>query len=823
MTRAYLRYWEERWRYPGLVSAEAEDATIGELSRAVLDGILAPVADKGEAVGSLAALGRFDDAAKLAAADDMLQTKVDRARDEAVQTTERIVAELQGRAQRAGISAEPPPNLVEDASHSLPVATGRLADWREQIQIAEQKRTLELEQQLHAAGNKISASRADSVRHCLQLLEFGAAEQLLEAAEDEGTTLGPEAFPRLPDWPRQYRLDWYLTDIDSAPPHFNVSWRPPEADTRAWRVLEALNTLSRSPSPDAVKEFAAGLDALLGDLDVAHWVEEAGEGITTSIAGLQDPRLPGLALPRRFPLWFSPSGAAPPRDLERPVIWLALGGVVAPILPGTAVVQTTSLLPLLAPDRDGRPLTLAARTIAMLRSLCQQLRLADLIGSGDGLEFADVHNWRYDIKWLLDLLGVRVSEGALDIMAYDTGRDQLATRALLEGLVPDGTRPSEITGETLADWHRDQAALERFRDRVFDVIFRDAETRAALAATLWVYGSSPDRPFTLADIEDALALAQMALAEAKPGELLTAEQPSAYLYLPSVVEKALETGLLCKAGESEYTLGPRGLMGLLAGDPGYLLGHVNTALAELSRRSELLTKSMRSRLTMDAIRHLFDNHLSAFAELASSLSELRTQLPAELTEKVNYAISHYERMEDYRRRAEAAALEELQRPREFDLGVLVQELRDELSDRRISISVTWDEIPLMVHASRFMVKMAFENLIVNARRVIAESDRPRGSIQITVAGSNDPARPDPTEAFVDIKDTGPGFPSELLPMLGADLDDSVMGGANGGLPQARKLLMHCGGSLLLVAPASDLGGAHFRIRLPLAAVTPYQP
>jgi two-component system sensor histidine kinase BaeS len=226
---------------------------------------------------------------------------------------------------------------------------------------------------------------------------------------------------------------------------------------------------------------------------------------------------------------------------------------------------------------------------------------------------------------------------------------------------------------------------------------------------------------------------------------------------------------------------------------------------------------------MDAIRHLFDNHLSAFAELAMSLSERRTQLPAELTEKVNNAISHYERMEDYRRAAEAEAVEELQRPREFDLGVLVQELRDERSDRRISISVAWDGAPLRVRASRFMIKMAFENLIVNARRAIAESDKPRGRIQLAVDHFEDPAGVGPSEALVDIKDTGPGIPAELLPILSEDLDDSAVAGASGGLPQARKLLAHCGGSLLLVAANSDLGGVHFRVRLPLAAALLDQP
>lgn len=811
MKDAYLRDWQDRWRYPELGLTEAADADVALLGHAILDGILAPVADQGEAARRLLAIGYFDDAASLAADDVALQTAVERAREEALQTAGRIAAELTGRARRAGIPAEPPPGFLDEVRHSLRAFEGHAAAWRSRIEDAERRRTAELEARLDAAGDRITATREAAVRRCLRLLEFGAAELLIDTPEDDEAALGPEAFPRLPAWPWGARLDWYLDAGSEAPPRFHASWKPPADDSAAWRVVYALDALSRSPAPETARKFADELDALLGNEGDTHWVDNLGEGLLTSIAGLQEPWLPDLALPHRFPLWFSPAGAIPPDDLERPVIWLVLDGSTPSPPPGVAALPVTTLLLVLAPDQ-GQPLTEAARKIAVLRAVCRQLRLADVIGPGDGLRFGGAHGWRRDLSWLLDLLGVRVSEGALDIIAYDTGSHPLATRAVLEGLLPDDARPDEITGESLIAWHREQAVVARFRDRVLGVVFRDVEVAAVITAALWMYGGSPGQAFTSADVEEALD----ALAEEEFGRLPGAEPDMPYLYMPRALDKALGTGLLTHAAGSGYEFGPPGLIGLLAGDADYLMSRARAAITELNRRRELVKKSMRSRLTMEAVRHLFDNHLTAFAALAGSLSEWRTRLPAELTEKVNFAISHYERMEDYRRAAEVEALEELQRPREFDLGVLLTELRDERSDRRIIVSVDWDGAPLMVRASRFMVKMAFENLIVNALRAIAESNSPRGRIQLTAARFDDPAGAGGPEAVVDVRDTGPGIAAELLTMLGEDFGATISGEVGSGLPQAGKLLDHWGGSLVPLATNSDLGGAHFQVRLPLA-------
>ena len=53
-------------------------------------------------------------------------------------------------------------------------------------------------------------------------------------------------------------------------------------------------------------------------------------------------------------------------------------------------------------------------------------------------------------------------------------------------------------------------------------------------------------------------------------------------------------------------------------------------------------------------------------------------------------------------------------------------------------------------------------------------------------------------------------------MLGEDFGATISGEVGSGLPQAGKLLDHWGGSLVPLATNSDLGGAHFQVRLPLA-------
>lgn len=121
-----------------------------------------------------------------------------------------------------------------------------------------------------------------------------------------------------------------------------------------------------------------------------------------------------------------------------------------------------------------------------------------------------------------------------------------------------------------------------------------------------------------------------------------------------------------------------------------------------------------------------------------------------------------------------------------------------------------------VRASRFMAKMAVENLIINARRAIFESSNPSGTVRVRAVRVDD-APEDGPRARIDIEDSGSGIPAELRRIV-ADLVSGIgIGDDRGsGLAQAKELLEHCGGTLAFIAEGSaDLGGAHFQAVLPL--------
>lgn len=139
-------------------------------------------------------------------------------------------------------------------------------------------------------------------------------------------------------------------------------------------------------------------------------------------------------------------------------------------------------------------------------------------------------------------------------------------------------------------------------------------------------------------------------------------------------------------------------------------------------------------------------------------------------------------------------------------------------DHYSTIDVSHDVDPtLMVEISEYLFREAFGNLVRNAVQAMNEADR-GGDLRVSAkpieGGWNDQSE---TMLRIDIEDSGPGIRPECREKIW-EFGFTTRGEGHGyGLFHTRGLVTMLGGSVQLLNEASDLGGAHFRIVLPIAS------
>jgi DNA-binding response OmpR family regulator len=145
-----------------------------------------------------------------------------------------------------------------------------------------------------------------------------------------------------------------------------------------------------------------------------------------------------------------------------------------------------------------------------------------------------------------------------------------------------------------------------------------------------------------------------------------------------------------------------------------------------------------------------------------------------------------------------------------------------------SVRMAWNEIRHRARVSRHFGAIApvmgseqrlgqvFLNLIVNAAQAIPPGNAQDNEIRLTTSMDGD-------RVMVEVSDTGPGIPPEVLPRLfNAFVTTKLPGEGTGlGLSISRRIVRALGGE---IAVRSELGaGATFRVDLPASEADPVEP
>lgn len=137
---------------------------------------------------------------------------------------------------------------------------------------------------------------------------------------------------------------------------------------------------------------------------------------------------------------------------------------------------------------------------------------------------------------------------------------------------------------------------------------------------------------------------------------------------------------------------------------------------------------------------------------------------------------------------------------------VVAVLRSQPDVRRCRVETTGDG-GVVVTASPVLMHQMVGNLVLNAAQAAGEG----GRVQVQVAARAG-------QAIIEVHDNGPGVPRERRADLFSALVTTKPGGNGLGLFSVKACAAGLGGSVEL--DESPLGGALFRVRLPLAAAVP---
>nr|CTQ98316.1 hypothetical protein [Kibdelosporangium sp. MJ126-NF4] len=474
-----LKAWSEGQRYPLLadVLGGSGRCEVEQLVSAVLDGIASPLVEPAVAVTRHVAVGRFqlardvlnDSTATDALTEDertALFSTVDRAERDAVLQLDRRRNELVQRAERAEMQADPPFDLPVGPHQGFAEATAVLDSWEREIVEGEDKLIASLRD---LVDPDTAPEWAEALHTALEAKEFPAAKEIITKGPG-GFEAGPTAVVQIGSWPWPEVpvtevLTWYADAVRGNRP-FNERWRPARDDVAATELIDAIGALCDAVDATTVSRFAAAVDGLLELSGVAHVVHQEDGGFRTNLRGLLDPRLPLSLLPRAMPLWVGPPGWSPPSG--RPAVWFQLSRAAVSPPSGVAALRPDTLFEMIASESTHRR-TVAARRIHLLRTICRQLELADLVDPDPRIDLGKTTQLRTDVAWLFDLLGVRVDGAVLDTVLYDTSGHPVALRGVLEFLIGErGRRPIQVTMDDVARWRADQRGLEKLCDRIKD-------------------------------------------------------------------------------------------------------------------------------------------------------------------------------------------------------------------------------------------------------------------------------------------------------------------------------------------------------------------
>ncbi|MCD0483024.1 sensor histidine kinase [Streptacidiphilus sp. ASG 303] len=842
--RDLVAHWAGRWRYPSLLallSRTGEDAALGAdaAADAVADGLARPMGLPEHAASALIERGEFAAARQVPGWVDA-EGAVEAAVAEARARLGRRLDRLARRAVRAGLADRPPEGLEPLLEVRSADADAVLADWQGRLEQAERRRVAELDDRLCAAveedgwtsggtdaPGQACADWEQAVRNCLRQGELAAAERLLDAGPSPDAVGGPLTVPGQRIWPwadvpvREV-LAWYAGSV-GARPEFGSQWLPDDESGTA--LVAALAELHLNVSAETVRGFANALDTHLGADAARHQVEEYGGGFVTWLSGVADyQRIPQLALPRKLRLYVGPDGWSPEvPEKDRPAAWLVLRMQATArqrelVPPGVAVLDVRTVLQLAAPDRHGRATSRGHRTVNLLRSMGRGLRVVDIVGrqplpddrSGPA---AHPHEEHEDLAWWLDLLGVRSTDAAVDMLLYDTDGHPVALRAALAGLIPDTDRPYELTSEALEEWRADPDAQAAFHDTVVEQSFlgSDREAAAALRSVLLLVRGEPDLALSPEDVAAVLG----------PSASTAGSLP---MELGAALSRVAAAGFLRQdPGSGRYRWNGPGLAALLTGpDPRRVESLLDQDLRELYDRRDRSEESAVLGLleVRESYAHTRVNRLAGAADAIRRTLE-RDDLSEGGRANLHGALRAVEesQLAEARARDPKRLYDDLNTKEPLDL-------RSELESHCLGLlaeappGVAVDFVPgtdreVVVWASHQLLKMAVGNLLDNALREVGTDGRIRVTLGLLPRGRGGAGSP---VARIDVEDSGPGVAECWLPFLNGLVGGpppTAPKGSGRGVAFARNFIVDHNGTLRFLGRSHELRGAHVRIELPV--------
>jgi PAS domain S-box-containing protein len=229
--------------------------------------------------------------------------------------------------------------------------------------------------------------------------------------------------------------------------------------------------------------------------------------------------------------------------------------------------------------------------------------------------------------------------------------------------------------------------------------------------------------------------------------------------------------------------------------------------------AERLQQKLQTSVVASAVAHEVNQPLSEIlikSQLALQQAESHPQLSEGLKNTLRSLVQDSQRVERTIERMRALLRNVPIQRVPLDLREVVDSsllyLRRPLEDAGIAVEARVPSRTVRISGDSSQLQLAVSNLVRNAKEAIEESRAVLRKIRIQLSANS-------THAEISVMDSGPGLAAELRNEVFALLTSHRPKGTGLGLYLVRTTVVNHGGEIRL--EESPLGGAHFKIRIPL--------
>ncbi|TCJ33730.1 ATP-binding protein [Parafrankia sp. BMG5.11] len=635
---------------------------------------------------------------------------------------------------------------------------------------------------------------ADQVAALLEVREIRAARQVLEDGPGASALLPVEEPTAAWPWravPMEEILRWFDSSL-LAPPGL----REYVVDEAGQTLVGAMRAVANEPADQAHALLASAIQQLIGVEGVPPRLTPVDDGdhLTTLLVP-DEFRLPPLSFVGRGEGLRVRIGDAPSVDPPA-AVWL-VPRIREERRRRMIVVTLADLLSLLQSEktRSGRPRTATSRRMGLIRTICQQRAVKDVVTADAFVETPGTH-LRNQVWWLLHVFGVTPDGVSVDTVLYESGAHPVPLVKTLHHLVEQARSRGQARLEPAT--FVELRASTPYQDDLRAGLLAELGDAAAAGLFAAVFFASAD------DLRSALDTIAADAELTVPIERL--------IDIGEVTARLRETGHLVADNSGCLALCDCGITHLLR------LGNPHEVAKEALRR---LARDLDDRTPDDPGDPAAQLQEAQFQQ---RLAEIRLHDERERADRAEAALElaqgaaalirgDRQRRED-RRRVDAWRSERV----EIDLQHACREVAATFAryGDQVDIIVIPGE-PVTVVGSSMALDIALRNIIGNAERAARDHRPPgEGTVSVRISLASDGQR----QAIVDVLDNGPGFPEAVLARTarGQAPPSGHHDGDGEGIMGAKVLLALLDGDLeVLPTAAPELGGGHVRLRLALPA------